>query len=253
MQAFNFLNLKKIYSILLYLVSCLILVYLCLSVTYANKMQEDIACKGVLVSIQDSASQQLITKNDVFNLLANKGIQVKGKAIAHLPIDAIEDIVQGHPMVRTATCYPTTQHHLQIDITQRVPLLKVNNGVESYYIDTDHKRMPLSNKVDPKGMIVVSGSVGQRSAQNEIAELVEWVKKHRYWKDRIIGIKVVHPRLYKLQQANNEPYIVMEDIKQYEVCLNRLQKWYKGTQTYTDMPKYKELDLRYKDQVIGRK
>lgn len=253
MHAFNFLILKKIYSILLYLVSCLILVYLCVSVTVANKLQKDVVCKGVIVAIQDSASQQLITKNDVYNLLGNHGIQVKGKAIANLPIDAIEDVVQGHPMVRTSTCYPTTHHHLRIEITQRVPLMKVSNGVEGYYIDTDHKRMPLSNKVDNKELLVVSGAVGQRAAENEIAGLVEWIKKHRYWKHRITGIKVVHPRLYKLQQANNEPYIVIEDIKQYDVCLNRLQKWYKGTRTYTDMPKYKELDLRYKDQVIGRK
>jgi hypothetical protein len=56
-----------------------------------------------------------------------------------------------------------------------------------------------------------------------------------------------------LHQEDGMGKIILGDLSQYEQKLDKLQKVYTKEADYMNDKNYREFDLRYKGQVIGRK
>ena len=208
-------------------------------------------CKQLVVNISDKEKRYFISEKEIAATLSQNGLAVVGKDMESIGTQQIEDIVRSHEIVRTAECYKTQLGNVRIDLTQRVPLLRVTTAAESYFIDTDRKRMPVRAGIDTK-VIPVSGHVGQQMAQNEIADFVVWLEDNTYWSQRITAIDVKEGKQFVLRQKDGSS-VMLGELANYKQKLKRLRIFLEEKDKGAEIPQYKEFDLRYKEQVIGRK
>ena len=90
-------------------------------------------------------------------------------------------------------------------------------------------------------------------AREELADFAEWLQDNRYWNRRIRAVRVVDQKHIYLVQQQGEPVILIGEMQGYERRLRKLRTFMeKGWPGLPDKPQYKELDIRFKDQVIGR-
>ena len=66
-------------------------------------------------------------------------------------------------------------------------------------------------------------------------------------------MRIVDNKHIYLIQQQGEPVILLGELSGYERKLRKLRTFMeKGINALPDKPTYKELDIRFKDQVIGR-
>lgn len=217
-----------------------------------RQLDNERVCTELRIIMTDSVERQFVTPAELIRLLRSQELYPVGKRLSNLSTDAIEDAITAHPMVRKAECYPTSQGEIHIVLSQRVPLLKVVAESGNYYIDTDRRPMPVRESVKTP-VLIVSGHVGERMAREEIGDFADWLKRNRYWSRHIRALRVADSKHIYLGQEEGEPVILIGELNGYERKLRKLRTFMeRGMNMLPERPHYKELDIRYKDQVIGR-
>ena len=194
-----------------------------------------------------------LTEIELTQNLRAKDLYPVDHVVAPTTLHSIEKTIAQHPMVRTAQCYITPRGEMRIRITQRIPILRVQTPVELYFIDTDRRVMAYRESVRDK-LPVVTGNVGVTMASHALADFAQWLQKNDYWRARIHHIQVQNPQLVYLHlRGEAMPRVVLGSMRGYEQKLNKLRVFLENGSEATKDKQYREIDLRFKGQVIGRK
>lgn len=213
----------------------------------------DTVCTVLRYDITDADERLYLSEGELNILLKAQDAYPIGKPLSQVSLQRIEDIVRNHPMVRTAQCYTDPRGEIYVRLTQREPLLKVITTDDSYIVDTDRRRMPIRESIQDT-MLIVSGRVGQQMATGQIADFAEWWQDNAYWQARIKYMDVRTPHYVRLLPANPEAEIVvLGELDNYRDKLRKLHVFYENGGKELAQGKYKELDLRFDGQVVGRK
>ena len=210
-------------------------------------------CHSLRYIIEDREERMYLTEIELTQNLRAKGLYPVDRVVAPTTLHHIEKTIAQHPMVRTAQCYITPRGEMRIRITQRIPILRVQTPVELYFIDTDRRVMAYRESVRDK-LPVVTGNVGVTMASHALADFAQWLQKNDYWRARIHHIQVQNPQLVYLHlRGEAMPRVVLGSMRGYEQKLNKLRVFLENGSEATKDKQYREIDLRFKGQVIGRK
>lgn len=231
--------------------------YLVGSVVWFSLYDEGHTCQHVRWEITDRAERQYVTIEELENTLKDAGLKIKSEQArgrGAVELQKIEETLKKHPMIRTAECYNSEEGEVYIRISQRRPILRVLTGVESYLVDSDHKRMQVRASItDP--MPVAEGNIGIRMATNELARFAEWLRDDAYWQPRIQRIHVRTPHYIELieRKDDRDVRIIVDGLDKVEKQLERVRKFEAGIEKLAEKKEYRELDVRFDGQVVGRK
>ena len=116
---------KKILSIL----SVLLLAgYLAYSVMAMTDRHEDTRlCRGVDLHITDSLHFDLIDDDMILSLLQEHSVDPVGLPLDEIDLERVETTLLLHPLVGKVQCYKTGGDLLRINISSKVPLVRVMN------------------------------------------------------------------------------------------------------------------------------
>lgn len=219
---------------------------------WASRRPVQTPCAWIKVEVTDSLQRRFVKSNELCMLLQREGLSPVGKRMDAVSCQAIEDCLLGHDMIRTAECYKSANGGVCVRVTQRVPALFVRSNDGNYYVDEDRKIMPVRATIEVD-VPVFRGAVGKRAATEEYYDFAQWLVANRYWKSRIKHVHVHNTKHLVLAQHEVKGDIILGELEGYEKKMDRLQKLYtKGFDKigYTD---YREYDLRFDGQVVGRR
>lgn len=241
---------KKKLFILLFLV--LIAVYLILAVTILNSRSADQTCKGMELVIKDSIDYGFITKREVLKILSSKKISPIGKKMSEINTRKLEDELERHPLIGNAECYRTPGNQIGIEITQRLPILRVmaSNG-EMYYIDDEAHTMPISGNA--ANVAIVTGNVDKKFAVNELYELGMFLHKEPFWEAQIQQINVTPNKELELVPHVGDHIIFLGKPGNYEEKFDRLITFYQKGLNEVGWNKYSRISLEFSNQIICTK
>lgn len=210
-------------------------------------------CPSLTYRYLDGDERRYLSDIELDSLLRKADVYPVGRYIDRVAIDRIEQTVRQHPMVERAECYTTPLYEVKVDIRQRRPILKVQTATEVYFIDTHHRAMPWREQIKDE-VLVVTGAVGAQAAATGLADLAEWVDKEPYWHERIERVHMRTPQMAVLYlKGENQPVVVMGNLNGYRHKLGKLRTFLDRSAEVTQDQSYRELDIRFRGQVIGRK
>ena len=168
--------------ILLSIVLLLVIAYLVVAVTAFNRKPTSQVCQDVELVIKDTVYAGFITKKEVATLLEKKGISPVGKDLERVRTKTLERELAKHPLIDQVECYKTPSGKLCIEVTQRIPILRVMsaNG-ENYYLDNKGTVMPPDAKCVAH-LAVVTGNVEKSFAMRDLYKFGVFLQKNSFWK-----------------------------------------------------------------------
>lgn len=212
-----------------------------------------VPCRTIEYTIEDEKERLYLTEKELDLLLRAEDLYPVGRQLNRIDLHRIEQAVARHPMVRTAECFTTPRNEVEVHLTQRTPLLRVQTDGESYLIDTDRRVMQARATVRDT-VAVVTGRVGIHMATSELADFAEWLQGNRYWRSRIRYLQVQSPnRVYLYLRGEEQPRVLIGTMGGYKEKLQKLRTFLENSAEITQDKQYYELDLRFNGQVIGRK
>ncbi len=239
-------------NILIWLMSVVVVGYLVGMGIWSSRRTNNQLCSAMEITITDVALRQYVTAEEIQLMLQGKGLYPVNKPISGISTQSIEGAIQSHPMVRRAEVYMTQAGTVCVRLSQRIPLLRIVSGDDSYFIDSDRTRMPISESVTTP-VLLVEGNVGERMAREELTDLAQWLYNNRYWQEKIASVFVVNPKMVYLVQKPDGAHLILGEVSGFRRKLGKLRTLYDKGFDQIGWQTYREIDLRYTGQVIGRK
>lgn len=246
-----------------------IAIYLLFAMTsFSKKGQDKSPCVKTNVYIADSSENGFLDGKEIKNILSEHGLLPEGKPMCNVNPRTIESLLTtSGPFVKNAQCFKTQDKHVNIIITQRMPLLRIksNNG-NDYYIDDNGS--PLPNSKYTSDMIVATGNINHWYAKNYLAPLAKAIMSNDFWESQIEQINVLPDRgielvprvgnnilfLGYLTSAKSSRAARLQDIvSTTSHKLDRLEKFYRYGLSQAGWNKYSYISVEFDNQIICKR
>jgi cell division protein FtsQ len=241
---------KKSLSILAVLAFAGYLVYSAVAMTDRH---EDIRmCRGIDLHIQDSLDYGLIDADMVTLLLRERGLEPTGLPLDRIDIEAIESVLLRHPLVGRAQCYKTGGDMLRINISGKVPLVRVlNNRGQDFYVDS-HGEILTQHSLAVQ-LPVATGYIDRQFASTDLLDVVNAIDRSEFWKAQVEQINVTRERQIELVPRVGDHLLILGTAQDVESKLERLENFYRNGLDNVGWNKYRSISVAYENQVVCKK
>lgn len=129
-----------------YLILLTLTVLLSSGIIWANRQAKDEVCKGVVIDISNADSLSFVTKGGILKELSLLDMRIEGEKLAHIDTEAIEHGLERSEYLENVECSILNNGMILIQATQMVPIMRIFDGSDSYYVNRFGKRMHATAK-----------------------------------------------------------------------------------------------------------
>ncbi len=258
------INWKKTFIIMLDVV---LAAYLVMAFTAFNKPHEEQrTCTTVNINIQDKATNGFINTKEIKHRLEHAKLYPLSKPLQQVSCRKMEETLSASPFVNTAQCYKTLDGQVNINITQRLPLVRIKaiNG-EDYYLDDNDCIMPNSNYTSD--LIIATGNISRAFAINYISPLGRALMNNEMWNNLFVQINVLDDKGIELIPRIGDHVVYIGQLpeaankkeREQSICaflarkMDRLDKFYHYGLSKAGWNKYSYINLEFDNQIICKK
>lgn len=223
--------------------------------------------KGKLqVTVIDSVDRRFVAKADV-----QKWLETEYGAYAGLPLDSvdlgrIEKLICSHSAVRDCEAWITDDGVLHVELSQRQPVIRLEDGQNACYADETGYLFPLQSRGSVQ-VPVVNGKVPftvQKGFKgyledpekalwlNRVIGLVDYMKDG-VWEKNIRRISVRSDGELLLYPAQGNEVFLFGAPVRIEEKFKLMSAYYRSIAPSKEPGYYSRVDLRYRGQVICKK
>lgn len=266
------LNFRKILIIVLWIIG---LSGLFASLAFATGKEKNVVAENLYVSVNNTEVNSFIDEEDVKEFFKDRNDSILHATLKNIDVNGLEKALNSHPAVENADIAVDVNGDVNIDVTQRTPLVRVMNmDGESYYIDDKSKLMPLSDKYTAR-VLIATGYImepfasryqfpvttiakhevfSKVSVLDDIYNISEYITKDSVLASLIHQINVTSDKELELYPAIGNHKIIFGEAKDFEEKFEKLKMFYTEGLNKTDgWNKYSIINIKYKNQVVCTK
>lgn len=256
------MNWKKIFKIigftLLWLLFLGSLVTVFIAATQESKT---LACTGSRINIDREKGVSFVDTNDVKSALKEIGFETfQNKKIDQVNVNKIEKHLEKNSFIQNAELFITRNGIVNINITQKKPLLRVfNSDGVSFYLGNENDVIPWSPKFSAHVPVLLGLKAGaldyypksDSTFVKKICDFARYVEGNPFWNAQIDQIVVDSDRQIKIIPTLGENTILLGDLSNYEEKLDNMVLFYKkNIHNKTILNKYESISLAYENQIV---
>ncbi|HIB37619.1 MULTISPECIES: cell division protein FtsQ/DivIB [Mesonia] len=217
---------------------------------YSFSSRRNAARKITEVKIQFTNGENLyVTENAVNKLLIVNADTLHNEGKEIIDLNTLENTLDTHEMIKEADVFLTVDKKLIANITQRKPLARVY-GRESFYIDTQSKKMPLS-KIYSARVPLVTGITEKDIPQ--VYPLLTKIENDKFLKEHITSISKGKEENYKLGLRVLDFEVELGKIENLEQKIKNFKAFYKKAMKDKKLNAYRRVSLQFDNQVVCTK
>ncbi|RRD63136.1 cell division protein FtsQ/DivIB [Tannerella forsythia] len=240
---------KKILSVI---VAVVLFCYLVFSVILMNGKEEDGVCRQVTVVVKDSADRHFIDRKDVLSILKNTSLYPINQRLRDINTEKIERKVADNELIDRVSVYKTPSGNINIEVTQKTPVLRVFSTQGSYYIDEHGHIMPVSPRYATY-LPIASGNIEKSFATTDLYKFALFLQKHDFWNNQIEQIYVYPNKEVELIPRVGDHRIFLGSFEDFREKMDHLQLFYEQAIPKVGWEKYRIINLKYKNQIVCTK
>ena len=231
-----------------------ILIVLAIALTagilWARDKSRGEVCTAVNVEVINSDSTAFVTPEGVIQDLKSQGVKIVGKRMADIDASKIEESLQHSPYLESADVVKCQDGRVLVRVSQLVPVLRVFDGDNSYYVNRAGKHMAATANYH-SDVPVVQGHFTKRYPATRLLPLIDYVER-----DSLLHSLVT---MYQVRDTNN--IILVPDISGHVVNIGNADgfenKFAKLKLFYSEvMPKrgwntFDTISVKWNHQVVA--
>jgi cell division protein FtsQ len=251
----------------------IVISYLILTLSFVRLRSQQVVCSGIQINISDSLQNAFITKEDVKKLIEKHHKNLVGIPVSMINTYEIEQYLKKMQSVKMAEVYSNIDGIINIDIKQRKPMVRIINRYnQGYYIDSEGQILPLSSKftshvlimngniIEPfeissniKIMDWCDGRTGDIPLICKLLEFAKYITQDEFWKAQISQVYVESSTRIELIPRVGAHTILLGSLDGYEMKLKKLKLFYETALPEEGWNKYKQINLKYSNQIVCTK
>ena len=165
-------------------------------------------------------------------------------------VNLIESQINKHPQIKDAQVYVQHNGDIDINLTERIPLVRVFDNNKSYYLDTDCKSMQLSSRYTSSNLIVNGDLIF--FDENEICNLYHYIKSNPFLESLVTQIYLQKHNIILITRFKDLE-INIGNLDYLEMKFDNLLAFYENIIKFKGWNYYTSVNLKYHDQIICTK
>jgi len=221
----------------------------------------EVVCKEVKIYIP--GNQYFIDKEEVASILHLNSYTLVGRRLENINLHDLESKLKASPFIDHATVYADMDGIIRIEISQRQPILRIMNQFDQdFYVDKNGLKIPLSANFTARVLAVngyidepFSGKVDTLHTQlaKDIFKTVSYIRQDSLWDAQIAQVYVNESHEIELVPRVGNQRILLGNADSLGVKFHNLLAFYKQALPQVGWDAYKQINLKYANQVIGVK
>ena len=227
----------------------LLIVGLIILFRFSYKKQQSYLCKQVIIEVNDF-DQSLITIDEVKDILTNVENNMDSLAVSKIPFFELEQSLENHCYVKNAEVYYDSFGNINVVVENKVPIVRIHktNG-DDFYLDENGFKFPVSSNYT-KNVLVASGFIEDSLDLKSILKVSRYVCENTLWNSQITQVYINNQKEIELVPRVGNHTIILGDIEWMEEKFENLKLFYSQGVQQTGWRKYKEINLKYKNQIV---
>lgn len=241
---------KKYKEFIKFLLLITLVVFLYGFASHRNSVKKN----NELEVIFNNGKNLFISYEKVNKLLIQNLGGLENQSKENINLNNVEQFLENNQMIEDAEIFQTINGVLGAIITQRTPVLRIANGLESYYYDEDGKKMPLSANYSAR--VPLSTSKVEIDNCDDIICLANKIKNDDFLQKHIIGIKQIKEEStnqFELKMRSGSQIVIFGDLKRMDKKIQNLKAFYQKSSADGSLSTYKMINLKFNDQVVCTK
>lgn len=239
---------------------------LLLAIFWSLGRTQNVAMKTYAVHWISEVENPLLGEQEITQIALDLGAKnpthFNGKKAGELGLDLMQTRLQNHPYIAEAQVWMGLDGCLHLNVLQRKPLFRViNQQGEGYYVEKSGIIMPLSTHYAVR-VPVVTGNIDEEATEgqkvlspelNDLVQMMQLIDADPFLKALVEQVYVDKFKEWVLIPKVGNHTIVVGNIASIEDKFFRLKTFYMSGLNKVGWHLYRELDLRFKGQVVAKK
>lgn len=202
------------------------------------------------VNVQFTNSENLyITEEAVDKLLIQNEVRAHSVEKESLDLSKVEAMLDAHDMIENAEVYISVDGKFGALITQRKPIARVV-GSNSYYIDRNGERMPLSSTHSAR-VPLVKGIAEEHL--EELFPLLEYITNDEFLRKQITEVQRTFEGAYEVRVREFDFVVSIGRVTEIDRKFNNFKAFYQKAMKDKKLEAYSRVNLRFGNQVVSTK
>ena len=244
-------------SIAVFLIILLILLWSKLNFAGKNRIINEVR---VEISTSDT-SFQFLTQQEISNFVEDKIGNPIGKPASEVSLTELELELNRIPYIQRAIVYVSFDGKLKVQINERQAIAQIHSSSETFFFDTSGMIMK-RNKIKGPNVIVINGNIpfkmthGKKMGHKKALELLEiakFIHSQPLWNMQFEQCYVDKLERYLLFPRVGSHSIVLNNVVNLDRKFENLRLFYEKGLPQVGWNTYREIDISYEDQIVGRR
>ncbi|MHB0755124.1 cell division protein FtsQ/DivIB [Polaribacter sp. M15] len=233
-----------------YLLFIMLMLGLGVLYSFSSKKNENRKVKEIIVEFENGANN-FLTHQMVNKLLIQKGDSIKNKAKSVINLNSLENNVIQNPYVEKASVFLSINGVLKAVLKQRTPIARIVGKNNSYYVDKEGVKIPLSSNYSARVVLVLG--VDNDKDLNEVLPLINTILADSFLQKEVVGIERFKNNEYEFSVRSGNYKINFGKLTEVDVKFKKLKAFYNKTFEDKTIQNYKTINVKYHNQVVCTK
>ena len=204
-----------------YILALFLPVYLLVSLVWGNSVARNRPCKGLCVTVVDSAQAQYVSADEIRTYLEKYVPTDKKTILAEINTEEMEALLSENRLVDSA----------------------------AYFLDEHGEMMP-AGLPEAVSVPVATGHISSAYAREALYPFACFLRENAFWQAQVEQIYVDDRQNVELIPRVGDHRILLGELTAYEEKLDNLRCLYEQALSECGWNKYHTINLKYKDQVV---
>ncbi|MBY5951198.1 cell division protein FtsQ/DivIB [Algoriphagus sp. NF] len=215
--------------------------------------------QGTEIEIEGVSGLYFVDKQEIETLLAEAFPNLKvGLLLEEVPLNAIEDRLEGHPFIKLADASIGQKGILQLYLEQHQPIARIVRPLAADgYITTEGKIIPISSSYTSR-VLILSGDMAEKllneggvmNQMPELMDLIRFISEDEFWNAQITEVEIRERDDIRLYQQVGEQVIELGDAADLEDKFDRIQIFYSEILPRKGWDAYDRVSVKFKEQIV---
>jgi cell division protein FtsQ len=221
----------------------------------------DMVCKDVKIYIP--GSQYFIDKKEVEHILQLNSFTLVGRKMNNINLHELENRLRANPFIEYAKVYADMDGVIMMEIEQRQPIMRIMTQFEKdFYIDKNGLKLPLSPNFTAR-VLAANGFIEEpfggkvdtlrTPLAKDLFKTMAYITGDSLWSAQIAQVYVNQNREIELIPRVGNQKILLGNADSIEIKFKNLLAFYKHALPQVGWDAYKQINIKYANQVIGVK
>lgn len=226
-------------------------------------------CRGIKITIADSAQYHFVTMRDIQNTIYGRNGTLTGRPVKEIELSEVENTMNRYRELKTAEAYISIDGILHVYADQRTPIMRLmpNEGGD-YYVDAEGVVVRRRNLYTPR-LHIVGGNININQAMlngvsvldtsirntilKDIYYIIKYINSDNFWSAQIDQIYVDnHDEIDMIPRVGSH-IVHLGTAENFEEKLKNLEVFYDKVLPEVGWNKYSLINLAYKDQIVCKR